>query len=95
MKDYFTGIVLLIENQIRAGDFIEVGGKSGTVENVTLRYVRLRDAHGNVHFVPNGQIDYISSDNTTDAEYFDRLQVFKTAKEYSGGVLLNNLPTEH
>ncbi|WP_305017029.1 mechanosensitive ion channel domain-containing protein [Mycobacterium tuberculosis] len=26
VKDYFTGIVLLIENQIRAGDFIEVGG---------------------------------------------------------------------
>jgi len=61
VKDYFTGIVLLIENQIRAGDFIEVGGKSGTVENVTLRYVRLRDAHGNVHFVPNGQIDSVTN----------------------------------
>ena len=48
-----------------------------------------------IYVFPNGQIDYISSDNTTDAEYFDRLQVFKTAKEYSGGVLLNNLPTEH
>lgn len=61
VKDYFTGIVLLIENQIRAGDFIEVGGKAGTVENVTLRYVRMRDVHGNVHFVPNGQIDSVTN----------------------------------
>lgn len=61
VKDYFTGIVLLMENQIRAGDFIEVGGKSGTVENVTLRYVRMRDAQGNVHFVPNGQIDSVTN----------------------------------
>ena len=68
VKDYFTGIVLLIENQIRAGDFIEVGGKSGTVENVTLRYVRMRDAHGNVHFVPNGQIDSVTN-STMDFAY--------------------------
>lgn len=61
VKDYFTGIVLLIENQIRAGDIIEVGGKSGTVENMTLRYVRLRDAEGNVHFVPNGQINSVTN----------------------------------
>lgn len=68
VKDYFTGVVLLIENQIRAGDFIEVGGKSGTVENVTLRYVRMRDAHGNVHFVPNGQIDSVTN-STMDFAY--------------------------
>lgn len=61
VKDYFTGVVLLIENQIRAGDIIEVGGKSGTVENVTLRYVRLRDAYGDVHFVPNGQIESVTN----------------------------------
>ncbi|HEX4917388.1 MAG TPA: mechanosensitive ion channel family protein [Limnobacter sp.] len=68
VKDYFTGVVLLIENQIRAGDFVEVGGKSGTVENVTLRYVRLRDAHGNVHFVPNGQIASVTN-STMDFAY--------------------------
>jgi small-conductance mechanosensitive channel len=68
VKDYFTGIVLLLENQIRAGDIIEVGGKSGTVENLTLRYVRLRDAQGNVHFVPNGQINSVTN-STMDFAY--------------------------
>lgn len=68
VKDYFTGIVLLLENQIRAGDSIEVGGKSGTVENMTLRYVRLRDAEGNVHFIPNGQINSVTN-STMDFAY--------------------------
>ncbi|HEX4856905.1 MAG TPA: mechanosensitive ion channel domain-containing protein, partial [Limnobacter sp.] len=61
VKDYFTGIVMLLENQIRAGDVVEVGGKSGTVENITLRYIRLRDIQGNVHFIPNGQINSVTN----------------------------------
>lgn len=61
VKDYFTGLVLLIENQIREGDVVELEGKSGSVEEVTLRYVRLRDGEGNVHFVPNGEIKVVTS----------------------------------
>lgn len=61
VKDYFTGFVMLIENQIRQGDLVEVGGKSGVVEEVTLRYVRLRDLEGAVHFVPNGAISTVSN----------------------------------
>lgn len=56
VKDYFTGFFLLIENQIRQGDVVQLGNHSGLVEEVTLRYVRLRDYDGAVHFVPNGTI---------------------------------------
>lgn len=56
VKDYFTGFFLLIENQIRQGDVVQLGDHAGLVEEVTLRYVRLRDYDGNVHFVPNGTI---------------------------------------
>lgn len=60
VKDYFTGVVLLMENQIRAGDVIDLGGgRVGSVENVTLRYVRLRDKDGSVHFIPNGSISSV------------------------------------
>jgi len=61
VKDYFTGFVMLIENQIRVGDLVEVAGKTGTVEELTLRYVRLRDYGGSVHFVPNGIISYVTN----------------------------------
>lgn len=61
IKDYFNGFFLLLENQIRQGDVIEVCGKSGLVEDVTLRYVRLRDYEGSVHYVPNGLITTVTN----------------------------------
>lgn len=56
VRDYFTGFFLLLENQIRQGDVVKLGEHGGLVEEVTLRYVRLRDYEGRVHFVPNGEV---------------------------------------
>jgi len=61
VKDYFTGLFLLLENQVRQGDVIEVAGKGGLVEEMTLRYIRLRDYEGSVHYVPNGSIDTVTN----------------------------------
>lgn len=61
VKDYFTGFVLLLENQVRQGDVVEVGSKSGFVEEVTLRYIKMRDYGGNVHYVPNGTITTVTN----------------------------------
>ena len=61
VKDYFTGFVMLIENQIRQGDSVEIAGKTGLVEEITLRYVRLRDYEGAVHFVPNSNITVVTN----------------------------------
>ena len=59
IKDYFSGFFMLIEDQIREGDVVEVAGRGGEVEEVTLRYVRLRDAEGVVTFIPNGEIKLV------------------------------------
>jgi small conductance mechanosensitive channel len=67
VKDFFRGFFLLAGNQIRQGDVVEVAGKSGLVEDVTLRYVQLRDYAGNVHFVPNGDISVVTSSSRTFA----------------------------
>lgn len=61
IKDYFTGFFLLLENQVTQGDVVRVADRSGVVEDVTLRYVRLRDYEGNVHFVPNGLITTVTN----------------------------------
>jgi small conductance mechanosensitive channel len=61
IKDFFNGLFILVENQIRQGDVVEVGGKSGLVEDVTLRYVRLRDYEGSVHYIPNGLISTVTN----------------------------------
>jgi small conductance mechanosensitive channel len=61
IKDYFTGFFLLLEDQIREGDVVEVSGKGGLVEEVTLRFVRLRDMDGHVHYIPNGEIKLVTN----------------------------------
>jgi len=59
VKDYFAGLFLLVEDQIRLGDVVQIAGSGGLVEEVTLRYVRLRDFNGHVHFIPNGEIKIV------------------------------------
>jgi len=61
VRDFFGGLFLLIENQVTEGDVIEAAGKSGTVEEVTLRHVRVRDDDGSVHFIPNGIITTVTN----------------------------------
>lgn len=68
VKDYFTGFFLLIEDQIRHGEVVEVAGKKGKVEEVTLRHVRLRDFEGSVHFIPNSAITTVTN-NSRDFSY--------------------------
>ncbi|OGS96574.1 MAG: mechanosensitive ion channel protein MscS [Gallionellales bacterium RIFCSPLOWO2_02_FULL_57_47] len=61
IKDYFNGFFMLLENQIRQGDVVEVCGKTGVVEDITLRYVCLRDYEGSVHYIPNGLITTVTN----------------------------------
>jgi moderate conductance mechanosensitive channel len=56
IKDYLSGLFILLEDQFGIGDVITVGTVSGTVEDVTLRLTRLRSADGTVWFVPNGDV---------------------------------------
>ncbi|MGA8051708.1 MAG: mechanosensitive ion channel family protein [Burkholderiales bacterium] len=61
IKDYFNGFFLLLEDQLRQGDVVDLNGPSGAVEEVTLRYVRLRNFDGHVIFVPNGEIKIVKN----------------------------------
>lgn len=56
VKDMIAGLFIVIENQYGVGDVVDLDGTSGTVEEITLRKTRLRDAAGVVHHVPNGTI---------------------------------------
>lgn len=58
VRDYFSGFVILLENQYMVNDVVKFGNLNlaGLVERITLRLTVLRDIDGVVHFVPNGQI---------------------------------------
>ncbi len=61
IRDYFTGFMILMENQYTVNDVVKIGDIAGQVERITLRMTVLRDLHGTVHFVPHGQINLVSN----------------------------------
>jgi len=61
VEDVISGFFLLLENQIRVGDVVEVAGDSGVVESVNLRTTVLRDGEGAVHTIPNGSITKVTN----------------------------------
>ncbi len=61
VKDIIGGFFILLEDQIRVGDFIVIGDAHGTVEKVNLRIVVLRDPSANVHYIRNGSINVVTN----------------------------------
>jgi small conductance mechanosensitive channel len=60
-RDFLRGFALLLDNQLRVGDLVEIAGKTGTVEEVTLRYVRLRENDDTVHFIRTGEVNTVTN----------------------------------
>lgn len=61
VRDIISGLFILSENQFGVGDVVRIGDVGGVVEKMTLRVVVLRDIHGTVHVIPNGEIKRISN----------------------------------
>jgi len=56
VKDFLSGMFMLLEDQYGVGDIVDVGQASGTVETVGLRITTLRDVNGTLWYVRNGEI---------------------------------------
>jgi moderate conductance mechanosensitive channel len=61
VQDLITGLFLLLENGVQVGDNVSVAGLSGSVENVSIRTIRLRAADGSVHIVPFSAVTTITN----------------------------------
>lgn len=59
IKDFLTGAFIIMENQYRVGDVVEIEGAVGTVERISIRSTVVRDSDGNVHFLPNGSVVHV------------------------------------
>jgi moderate conductance mechanosensitive channel len=68
VRDVITGFFILLEDQIRIGDVVQVGDKSGLVESIGLRVLTLRGDDGSVHMIPNGTITTVTN-MTKDFSY--------------------------
>ncbi|HEX4434845.1 MAG TPA: mechanosensitive ion channel family protein [Acidimicrobiales bacterium] len=61
VRDYFSGILMTMEDQYNVGDSVTVGGVTGVVEEVTMRLTRFRGVDGTIFIVPNGDIRLIGN----------------------------------
>ena len=61
VQDVISGFFILLDDEIRVGDVVQIAEKSGLVERLNLRMVVLRDLSGNVHYVRNGKIDIVTN----------------------------------
>ena len=61
VRDFLSGMFILIEDQFGVGDIVDLGDASGTVEAVSLRTTRLRAVDGTVWHMPNGEITRVGN----------------------------------
>ncbi len=61
VRDFISGFFILLENQIRTGDYGIINGTEGLVEKIELRTMTLRDVSGVVHVFQNGKINSLSN----------------------------------
>jgi small conductance mechanosensitive channel len=61
VRDYFSGILMAMEDQYNVGDTVTMGGATGVVEEVTMRLTRFRAFDGTVYVIPNGDIRLVGN----------------------------------
>ena len=61
IRDVISGLFIILENQYRVGDIVNLDGTGGLVENITLRMTTLRDLDGTVHHIQHGGIAKVSN----------------------------------
>lgn len=61
VRDVVTGVFQLMEGQYAVGDYVQIGGTFGRVEEVGLRVTRLRDVQSRLQFIPNGSITTVTT----------------------------------
>lgn len=61
IRDLISGMFIILENQYRIGDVIDIDGTDGVVEEISMRKTTLRDLDGTIHHVPHGEIKKVSN----------------------------------
>jgi small conductance mechanosensitive channel len=61
VKDVVSGFFILMEEQLALDDVVDIDGKTGTVEKISLRTIRIRSLSGTLHIIPNGSISRVSN----------------------------------
>jgi len=75
VQDVITGAFILFEDTIAVGDTVKIGEHTGTVEAMTIRTLKLRDATGQVHTLPFSAVSSVVNQSRDFAYYLFDLGV--------------------
>lgn len=64
IKDLITGIIIIVDDTFRVGDWVKAGGVEGTVETLGMRHTKIRDYKGSLYTIPNSQITVVENMNS-------------------------------
>lgn len=63
IEDFIKGILIIVDDKIRVGEWIKVAGIEGKVEDIDFRVTKIRDFNGSLHIIPNSQITSVQNFN--------------------------------
>lgn len=69
VKDIVTGIIIIVDDTYRVGDWIIAAGVEGTVETLGVRHTKIRDYDGSLHTIPNSQITNVQNLNSSPIKF--------------------------
>lgn len=75
VKDFLTGMFLIVEDIVSVGDIVRIGASGGLVESMTLRTIRLRDFDGTLHVFPYSEAQVVHNLTKTFSYYVFDLQI--------------------
>lgn len=81
VKDFLTGVFLIVEDAVSVGDAVTIAGVSGVVEAMSLRTIKLRDGEGTLHIFPYSEAQVIQN-HTRDFGF----AMFTVALDYSADI---------
>jgi moderate conductance mechanosensitive channel len=94
VQDLITGLFLLLENTVQVGDNVTVSGLSGTVENVSIRTIRLRAGDGAVHIVPFSAVTTLTNSSRGAGNAAVSVNVAYKEDTDRAGQILKDIVTE-
>lgn len=75
VKDFVSGLFILVENQYGVGDRVKIGTLEGDVIKITIRSTVLRDAEGKISYIPNGTITNVVNFSQTEADATEKTPI--------------------
>ncbi|NLB23301.1 MAG: mechanosensitive ion channel [Clostridium sp.] len=91
VKDIIAGIFILMEDKFKIGEYISIGSHQGTVEDIGLRTTVLRDFNGDMHIIPNGNIQEVTNVSRGDRRFMVDILISEASEIEQAALILQDV----